>query len=57
MLFRSPEQAARVGQIADGVIVGSALIRAVGESADPPTAARAFVRSLRTSLDNGNGRA
>jgi tryptophan synthase alpha chain len=53
----TPEQAAQVGQIADGVIVGSALIRAVGESADPPTAARAFVRSLRTNLDNGNGHA
>jgi tryptophan synthase alpha chain len=51
----TPAQAAQVGQVADGVIVGSALIRAVGNSPDPVTAARTFVRSLRTGLDNGNG--
>lgn len=41
------EQAAKVGEIADGVIVGSALIRAVAEAADPAHAAYDFVRSLR----------
>jgi tryptophan synthase alpha chain len=39
-------QAARVAGIADGVIVGSALVRAVGTSVDPAEAARAFIGSL-----------
>jgi tryptophan synthase alpha chain len=46
----TPEQAARVGQLADGVIVGSALINAVRQSDDKPAAAAAFVRSLREAL-------
>jgi tryptophan synthase alpha chain len=43
-----PDQAADVGKLADGVIVGSALVRAAGESVD---AALALVRSLRAALD------
>ena len=52
----TPEQAARVARLADGVIVGSALIRAIGaadeEGQDPALAARAFVRSLRSGIDS-----
>jgi tryptophan synthase alpha chain len=47
----SPEQAARVASIADGVIVGSALVRAIGEAKDPIKAAHGFVSSLRTAMD------
>ncbi len=52
----TPEQAARVARIADGVIVGSALIRAIGAATeagqDPALAARDFVRSLRSGIDS-----
>jgi tryptophan synthase alpha chain len=52
----TPEQAARVAGIADGVIVGSALIRAIGGAdetgQDPALAARDFVRSLRSGIDS-----
>lgn len=47
----TPAQAAQVARIADGVIVGSALIRALGESAAPVEAARAFVAGLRAAMD------
>jgi tryptophan synthase alpha chain len=47
----SPAQAARVARIADGAIVGSALIRAIGAADDPVAAARAFVASLREGMD------
>ncbi len=40
------EQVQAVGQLADGVIVGSALIRAVDGAADKPEAAGQFVRAL-----------
>jgi tryptophan synthase alpha chain len=43
----TPEQARAVGQLAEGVIVGSACVRAVGESADPARAAAEFARSFR----------
>jgi tryptophan synthase alpha chain len=43
-----PEQAAAVARIADGVVVGSALVRAAGESVE---SAVALVRSLRTAMD------
>ena len=46
----TPEQAAAVGKIADGVIVGSALIKAAGQADDPVLAARKFVSSLKESL-------
>ncbi len=46
----TPEQVAAVGEIADGVIVGSALIKAVGQMDDPVGAARKFVISLKESL-------
>jgi tryptophan synthase alpha chain len=47
----TPEQAATIGQLADGVIVGSALINAVDATEDKTAAAAAFVRSLRAALD------
>ena len=43
-------QAAEVGDFADGVIVGSALINAVDAAVDKPAAARAFVRELQAAL-------
>lgn len=47
----TPEQAAAVGEMADGVIVGSALIKAVQGAPDPAAAAAAFVGRLRAGLD------
>lgn len=46
----TPQQAAAVGQLADGVIVGSALIRAVQGSPRPAEDAAAFVRALRDGM-------
>jgi tryptophan synthase alpha chain len=47
----APDQAARVGRIADGVIVGSALVRAIATGPDPVTAASDFVALLRAAVD------
>jgi tryptophan synthase alpha chain len=47
----TPRHAALVGRMADGVIVGSALINAVDQAADPPAAAGDFLRSLRAALE------
>jgi tryptophan synthase alpha chain len=49
----TPEQAAQVARVADGVIVGSALIKAIGVGQDPVKAARAFVEGLRAGMDRG----
>jgi tryptophan synthase alpha chain len=46
----TPEQAAAVCEVADGVVVGSALVRRLLEGAGPEGAA-AFVRSLRQAID------
>ena len=48
----TPEQAAKVGQLADGVIVGSALINAVNaaDEKDKVDTAVQFVKSLRDGL-------
>jgi tryptophan synthase alpha chain len=49
----TPEQAARVGQVADGVIVGSRLVRAAGEAGSSAGAAEAvssFLRDARAAL-------
>jgi tryptophan synthase alpha chain len=48
----TPVQAAQVARIADGVIVGSALIKAIGASDEPAAAARAFIASLRAEMDH-----
>jgi tryptophan synthase alpha chain len=47
----NPQQAARVARIADGVIVGSALLRAIGESDDPIRMTKQFVRELRQGME------
>ena len=49
----TPDQARVVGRLADGVIVGSALIQAVERSADPAAGAASFVGSLRKALEMG----
>ncbi len=46
----TPAQAAEVGQIADGVIVGSALINAVNAAENKVEAAVQFVKSLQDAL-------
>lgn len=49
----TPEQAAQVGQIADGVIIGSRLVRAAGEAASAAEAAEAvaaFLAATRAAL-------
>jgi tryptophan synthase alpha chain len=47
----TPEQAAQVAQVADGVIVGSALIKAISNAENPAKAAREFVSALRQGID------
>jgi len=42
----TPDQAAAVGQLADGVIVGSACVREIGESQNPVETARDFARKF-----------
>ncbi len=46
----TPEQAKAVGQIADGVIVGSALVKTVMDASDAPLAAGQFVKAMATAL-------
>jgi tryptophan synthase alpha chain len=46
----TPEQAHAVGALADGVIVGSACVNAIGAAADPARAAEAFARAFRAAL-------
>ncbi len=48
----TPEQARRVATIADGVIVGSALIDRVRTSAVPVDAASQFIAALRAALES-----
>ncbi len=45
----TPEQAAAVGQIADGIIVGSALVGAV-KNGDAPEVAGVFIQALRAAM-------
>ena len=49
----TPAQAGQIGQFADGVIVGSALIDAVDAAADKPAAAARFVQALSAGLRAG----
>ena len=46
----TPAQAREVGSMADGVIVGSACVKAIGESRDPVQAAEEFARRFRQAL-------
>lgn len=47
----NPSEARRVARVADGVIVGSAIVQRAGESAEPIKAVHNFVHSLRRGLD------
>jgi tryptophan synthase alpha chain len=52
----TPEQAAQVGRIADGVIIGSRLVRAAGEGGTPQGAAdsvASFLSETRVALARG----
>jgi len=51
----TPEMAARVAGAADGVIIGSRLIRLVeqGSAADAPQRVGAFLQSVRSAIDAG----
>jgi tryptophan synthase alpha chain len=46
----TPEQTAAVGALADGVIVGSALVNTVNEAAEKAAAAASFTKSLQSAL-------
>jgi tryptophan synthase alpha chain len=46
----TPEQAKQVGALADGVIVGSACVRAIGESKTPVKSATEFAKSFSDEL-------
>jgi tryptophan synthase alpha chain len=46
----TPEQAGEVSRIADGVIVGSALVQIVDRAADKPQAAAQFIRQLKAAM-------
>ncbi len=47
----TPEQASRVGRVADGVIVGSRLVQLINEDTSPYHKVRDFATGLRTALD------
>ena len=51
----TPEQARTIGKIADGVIVGSALIKAVTDSSDMLQAAEQFIQKMVTALEPKEG--
>lgn len=46
----TPEQALQVGQIADGVIIGSALINAIGQVANPAAAAHTYLNAIHQAF-------
>jgi tryptophan synthase alpha chain len=46
----TPEQARQVGEIADGVIIGSALINAVAQSTDPASAAGDYLGNIHQAF-------
>jgi tryptophan synthase alpha chain len=46
----TPEQARQVGELADGVIVGTACVKMIGESEHPVEAAKTFAASFREAL-------
>jgi tryptophan synthase alpha chain len=48
----TPEQAKQVGQLADGVIVGSACVKTIGGSSKPVETAKQFAAEFRKALDN-----
>lgn len=46
----TPEQAQEVGRMADGVIVGTACVRAIGDSQSPVETAQQFAAGFRDAL-------
>ncbi len=46
----TPEQARAVGQLADGVIVGSACVKTIGEAEKPVEATQEFARTFKAAL-------
>ena len=52
----TPEQASQVGRLADGVIVGTACVRAIGGSEKPVETARAFAQAFSMALKDGDPR-
>jgi tryptophan synthase alpha chain len=50
----TPEQAKAVGAMADGVIVGTACVRTIGESQTPVETARKFAKSFADALRSSN---
>jgi tryptophan synthase alpha chain len=46
----TPEQAQQVGQLADGVIVGSACVKTIGESQKPVETAKQFAKKFREAV-------
>lgn len=51
----SAAQAARVAAVADGVIVGSAIVKLAGEASDRIQEVAGFVRELRAGIDRESG--
>ncbi len=51
----TPEQAKEVGALADGVIVGSACVRTIGESKSPVESACEFAKSFQSAVREGKG--
>ncbi len=50
----TPEQAARVARVADGVIVGSRLLQVIETAAQPAKAATELMRGFRDAIDGAN---
>jgi tryptophan synthase alpha chain len=48
----TPDQARAAAALADGVIIGSALIQSAGASGDPAAAAAAYISQIRAALDS-----
>lgn len=46
----TPDQAAAVGRLADGVIVGSACVKTIGQASEPVRAAEALARAFKAAL-------
>lgn len=46
----TPQHARSVAALADGVIIGSALVRAAGDGPDPASAAGEYIRGIRAAL-------
>lgn len=49
---RTPDQAAAIARVADGIVVGSAIVELVGRhGADAPEAVRTYIHSLKAAID------